>query len=172
MFHALISSPLGDILLAADADSLTGLYFTDQRDCPRMPGLVAASEVVSQPSAGMLRGRAARTLKARPAGDAHAMGRLFDEGGPPAIRGPAVPSAASPRLLPEDMPAGAEAVLKRTRDELDQYWHGERRVFDMPLNPRGTPFQKRVWQALLDVPCGATLSYGELGEHAGLGSGH
>lgn len=172
-FHALVSSPLGDILLAADAHSLTGLYFTDQRDCPHLPGLIAVAGVVSQPSAGTVRGRIGRSLKAVRASDPTATDDLFatDASAPtPNLAPPSGP--ASMRLVQTDMPAEALAVLNQTRRQLDEYWQGKRQVFDVSLAPQGTPFQEKIWQALLDVPCGATLSYGELGQHAGLGTGH
>jgi AraC family transcriptional regulator of adaptative response/methylated-DNA-[protein]-cysteine methyltransferase len=41
------------------------------------------------------------------------------------------------------------------------------RVFDLPLDPRGTPFQRRVWQALREVPAGSTASYGEVARRIG-----
>jgi len=174
-FHALLSSPLGDILLSADAHCLTGLYFTDQRDCPQVPGLaaVSASDIVSRPSAGIVRGRAARTLKAVRAGSAPATGELFPVDAPvPRAGGASTGQAAAPRLLQAGTPAGALAVMEQACQELDEYWRGGRLVFGVPLAPRGTAFQKRIWQALLDVSYGATLSYGELGERAGLGAGH
>ena len=40
-------------------------------------------------------------------------------------------------------------------------------AFDLPLAPRGTPFQQRVWQALLEIPYGHTTSYSELAERIG-----
>ncbi len=46
--------------------------------------------------------------------------------------------------------------------QLHEYFAGRRRQFDIPLNLRGTPFQMKVWNALLDIPLGATVSYGEL----------
>ncbi len=63
-FHALVSSPLGPILLQADEVSLQGLYFADQRDCPRVPGVTPAQASVLKPAEGMLNGRPLRTLKA------------------------------------------------------------------------------------------------------------
>jgi methylated-DNA-[protein]-cysteine S-methyltransferase len=42
-----------------------------------------------------------------------------------------------------------------------------RALFDVPVEPRGTPFQERVWRALLRVPFGATCSYGDLARAAG-----
>jgi methylated-DNA-[protein]-cysteine S-methyltransferase len=47
------------------------------------------------------------------------------------------------------------------RTQLDGYFAGERTEFDLPLHLIGSPFQRKVWQALLDIPCGETRSYGE-----------
>ena len=44
--------------------------------------------------------------------------------------------------------------------QLDEYFSGERKHFDLPLAPKGTNFQKQVWQALTEIPCGDTKSYG------------
>ncbi|MGB6007880.1 methylated-DNA--[protein]-cysteine S-methyltransferase [Castellaniella sp.] len=174
LFHALLSSPLGDILLSAHEHCLTGLYFTDQRDCPHLPGLAAVSEseIVSRPSAGVVRGRAARSLRAIRADSASATGELFPADALIGIDATPASQPAALRLLQADTPAGALVVLEQTLRELDEYWRGGRKVFGVSLDPQGTAFQKRIWQALLDVPCGATLSYGELGERAGLGAGH
>jgi methylated-DNA-[protein]-cysteine S-methyltransferase len=46
--------------------------------------------------------------------------------------------------------------------ELDSYFNRGLQRFSVPLDMRGTPFQKRVWQALLDIPYGQTRSYGEI----------
>ena len=51
--------------------------------------------------------------------------------------------------------------------QLDEYFAGERRRFDLPLAPRGTEFQRRVWRALTEIPYGKTTSYGELARHIG-----
>ena len=58
------------------------------------------------------------------------------------------------QILPE--------VLQRTVRELDEYFRGERRDFDIPLLLAGSDFQKRVWQQLPRIPYGQTASYGEL----------
>jgi AraC family transcriptional regulator of adaptative response/methylated-DNA-[protein]-cysteine methyltransferase len=44
--------------------------------------------------------------------------------------------------------------------QLDEYFAGERREFDIPLDPVGTPFQKEVWEALRRIPYGRTITYG------------
>jgi methylated-DNA-[protein]-cysteine S-methyltransferase len=59
-------------------------------------------------------------------------------------------------------------VLGRTRRQLTEYFAGERRDFDLPLAPQGTPFQRRVWSALLDIPYGETASYGEVARRLAL----
>ena len=47
------------------------------------------------------------------------------------------------------------------RTQLEEYFAGRRREFDLPLHPIGTAFQQRVWAALLDIPYGETTSYGK-----------
>ena len=52
--------------------------------------------------------------------------------------------------------------LRDARKQLDEYFAGKRSAFDLPLALRGTPFQMKVWRALLQIPFGATASYGEI----------
>ncbi len=51
--------------------------------------------------------------------------------------------------------------------ELEEYFAGERREFTMPLDLRGTAFQKRCWKALLSIPYGETRSYGDIAKMIG-----
>lgn len=51
--------------------------------------------------------------------------------------------------------------------QLDAYFAGERRTFDLDLTPRGTDFQLRVWTLLQEIPWGETISYSELARRAG-----
>jgi methylated-DNA-[protein]-cysteine S-methyltransferase len=51
--------------------------------------------------------------------------------------------------------------------QLTQYFGGERTEFDLRLSLHGTPFQRRVWTALQDIPYGQTISYGELADRIG-----
>jgi methylated-DNA-[protein]-cysteine S-methyltransferase len=53
------------------------------------------------------------------------------------------------------------------REQADAYFAGDLREFDLPLAPAGTEWQRAVWDALLDVPYGTTLSYGELAARLG-----
>ena len=57
--------------------------------------------------------------------------------------------------------------LRRARGELAEYFGGERKHFDIPLSPEGTPFQRSVWKAISGVGFGETISYGELARRAG-----
>lgn len=57
--------------------------------------------------------------------------------------------------------------LNRLRDWLDDYFAGAIRPFELPLDLGGTPFQQRVWRALVDIPVGTTTSYAALAAHIG-----
>lgn len=54
---------------------------------------------------------------------------------------------------------GDNAVLQQLRNELGEYFGGQRRDFGVPISLQGTPFQQRVWQALQEIPSGTTQSY-------------
>ncbi|MDD2484357.1 MAG: methylated-DNA--[protein]-cysteine S-methyltransferase [Eubacteriales bacterium] len=55
-------------------------------------------------------------------------------------------------------------LLKRAAEELREYFNGERREFSLPLAPKGTDFQQKVWKALLSIPYGETRSYKQIAE--------
>lgn len=54
------------------------------------------------------------------------------------------------------------ALFQKTKMQLGQYFEGKRTEFELPLLLIGTGFQKKVWNALLQIPCGKTLSYSKL----------
>ncbi|MBR5061997.1 MAG: methylated-DNA--[Prevotella sp.] len=58
-------------------------------------------------------------------------------------------------------------VIEETRHQLDEYFLGKRFGFDIPLIFVGTDFQKQVWNELLNVPYGVTISYAELARRIG-----
>jgi methylated-DNA-[protein]-cysteine S-methyltransferase len=58
--------------------------------------------------------------------------------------------------------AADDPILDEARRQLDEYFAGRRRRFDLPLHQVGTSFQSTVWRALGDVPWGTATSYGEL----------
>jgi len=71
-------------------------------------------------------------------------------------------SPRHPMRRTDDWHEGSSAVLDETRDQLDDYFAGRRRTFDLPLAPHGTGFQQQVWLALRDIPYGETISYAQL----------
>jgi methylated-DNA-[protein]-cysteine S-methyltransferase len=70
---------------------------------------------------------------------------------------------------PLDAPVDAQhPYIAQARAELDAYWRaGPRSKFSVPLDAQGTPFQRAVWQALLDIPAGRTCSYAAVAAAAG-----
>ena len=61
----------------------------------------------------------------------------------------------------------SEPVLERLAQQLERYYAGELREFELPLEPLGTDFQLRVWSELRRIPWGRTISYGELATRIG-----
>ncbi len=59
------------------------------------------------------------------------------------------------------------SALKEATLQLQEYFEGKRKEFSFKLNPKGTDFQQRVWQALLKIPFGKTTSYLELSKQLG-----
>jgi methylated-DNA-[protein]-cysteine S-methyltransferase len=59
------------------------------------------------------------------------------------------------------------ALIREACRQLSQYFNGQRRDFDLPLNPQGTAFQKFVWQALLMIAYGQTKTYGQIAAEIG-----
>ena len=75
---------------------------------------------------------------------------------------------ASITVLDSKKPIGTiPVVLKEAVQQLQEYFDGERTVFTFKLNPSGTDFQKKVWDALLEIPFGKTISYLDLSKRLG-----
>ncbi len=66
--------------------------------------------------------------------------------------------------LPKD---SQNTVVKQTIVQLDEYFSQERKKFDLPIQPVGSDFQKKVWRALLDISHGQTVSYKQQAEALG-----
>ncbi|WP_260620483.1 methylated-DNA--[protein]-cysteine S-methyltransferase [Gordonibacter massiliensis (ex Traore et al. 2017)] len=64
----------------------------------------------------------------------------------------------------QTLPGAARAteLTNRAANQLQEYFAGKRRAFDLPLAPAGTDFQKRVWKAVADVPYGETRTYSDV----------
>lgn len=104
-----IPSPLGDILLRAENDALTGVYFVGQKYFP------------------------------------HADAASLEQSPPARYR-----------------------VLQQAREQLDEYFAGERLEFTLRLWMRGDAFQRDVWEQLAQIPYGETVSYGDIARRLGL----
>lgn len=60
---------------------------------------------------------------------------------------------------------------KKAHEQLLEYFAGKRKIFDLPLAPQGTDFQKKVWKALTEIPYGETRTYGEVAAAVGVPKG-
>ena len=58
-------------------------------------------------------------------------------------------------------------LLKKASQQLKDYFEGKRKIFELPLSPKGTDFQQSVWKALLEIPFGETRSYGDIAKRIG-----
>lgn len=58
-------------------------------------------------------------------------------------------------------------LLCEAKKQLGEYFQGTRHAFDLPLNPKGTPFQQSVWRELRKIPYGKTATYGEIAAKIG-----
>ncbi len=67
-----------------------------------------------------------------------------------------------PPVAPEGPPEPHHPLLQVAVRQISEYFAGARRAFELPLEPRGTPFQLRVWDLLVQIPYGETRTYGEL----------
>jgi len=77
-----------------------------------------------------------------------------------------LPGQPLPRLMPHQTP-----LLERAEGQIMEYLNHQRQVFDLPLSPAGTDFQKKVWAALSDIPYGQTRSYGDIARRIGCPGG-
>ena len=80
---------------------------------------------------------------------------LYMQDGRRPVAVPGAPGSATPSRSPS------------CASQLGEYFAGDRREFDLPLAPAGSEFQRRVWEALREIPYGETESYGELAERIG-----
>ncbi len=69
--------------------------------------------------------------------------------------------------LPPTVARNDHPVLSKTIGQLNEYFSGRRRMFDLPVRPVGTAFQQSVWQELLTIPFGETRSYAEIARRVG-----
>ena len=89
---------------------------------------------------------------------------LLGDGG--ALRGLYMQEGRKPGTVSRGWARDPEAFAA-VREQLGEYFAGDRRSFDLPLEPAGSPFQLQVWRALREIDYGETLSYGELARRIG-----
>ncbi|MFT8316554.1 MAG: methylated-DNA--[protein]-cysteine S-methyltransferase [Clostridium sp.] len=70
-------------------------------------------------------------------------------------------------IIPEDVNIEETPLLKKANEELQEYFSGKRKNFDLPLEAEGTDFQRKVWKALQEIPYGETCSYKDIAENIG-----
>lgn len=70
-------------------------------------------------------------------------------------------------LAPADVDIRETPLLKEAKAQLDAYFAGRLKAFELPLAPAGTEFQMKVWNALCTIPYGETITYGQLAERIG-----
>jgi methylated-DNA-[protein]-cysteine S-methyltransferase len=77
------------------------------------------------------------------------------------------PSHGKARRPEPDWRESTRGPVAEAIRQLREYFAGRRSDFDLPLAPQGTAFQKTVWDRLLEIPYGETISYGELARRVG-----
>lgn len=201
-YYASMPSPLVPLLIQSDGLALSGLYFIGQKDCPDVEGFAPMRPGRFDPKAGEYQGQPIRKLKAvRPEEQSADLFPFENPGFEDAARVhakpvPSRPASAASGWVPGHMgrpeagqargdsacaplvpmqagtPVAAMALFEQTQVEMREYFEGKRQVFDVPLRPQGTKFQQKVWQALMQIPYGKLVSYGDIAREAGLSSGH
>lgn len=94
------------------------------------------------------------------------LGRLFVQGDGQFVTGLYLPGQKSWRGA-DTAGRQSDAAFVAARKQLAEYFAGERRQFDVPVRLAGTPFQLRVWQELVRIPFGTTITYAELARRIG-----
>ncbi|KNC18607.1 hypothetical protein AC792_11120 [Arthrobacter sp. RIT-PI-e] len=149
-FSVSVPSPFGPLRVVATEDAVVGLYHEDH-DPPPDPGLL---------------GRPVGTTVDTVTVEEH---RRPDDAAGTQDRG-AVREERTDGMDRGDrvvVPAPVEELLIRVAAQLKEYLAGGRTAFDLPLVPRGTAFQQRVWSALAEIPYGERRSYGQIASALG-----
>ncbi len=94
------------------------------------------------------------------------LGSLFIQGDGEFVTGLYLPRHKG-WIGPEAAWQQADAPFAAVREQLTEYFAGERQQFDVPLRLAGTPFQQRVWRELVEIPFGSTITYAELARRVG-----
>jgi DtxR family Mn-dependent transcriptional regulator len=107
-----------------------------------------------------------------PTADLVLVGPLYIEAGPCGVSHLAFLNSERPKLPPDALTearetgAGSDLLALAVR-QLEEYFSGSRRAFDLSLDMRGTEFRRRIWSAIAAIPFGVTASYAEIAAAAG-----
>ncbi len=82
-----------------------------------------------------------------------------------------LPNRRPPDPSSEPLSPRATQGMRTVRQQLNEYFSGKRRAFDVPLRPVGSSFERQVWNKLLEIPYGDTASYGAIAIALGLING-
>ena len=77
------------------------------------------------------------------------------------------PSDGLSKSFPRTADVSGDPIIAQCARELDEYFSGTRKTFDLPLMPEGTPFREKVWAELQRIPYGEAISYAELARRTG-----
>ena len=72
-----------------------------------------------------------------------------------------------PMIMAHEAGGLESQILEKNIQQLTEYFEGQRKVFELPLDPDGTEFQKRVWQKLSEIPYGTTRAYKDIAVELG-----
>ncbi len=73
-----------------------------------------------------------------------------------------ITSILFPENKPSETPDNPDRIIIDCITQLNEFFQGQRKIFDLPLKPYGTQFQKRVWDKVYEIPFGETASYGDV----------
>ncbi|SRR5258706_11292040 len=73
-----------------------------------------------------------------------------------------------PTLHATSIQLGAPPIVRQTKEQIDEFFAGERQVFTVPVFMRGSEFQREVWKQLTAIPYGEIVSYGTIAQRMGL----
>lgn len=166
LYSALLDSSLGQIVLQASSQGLSGLYFAGQKDCPPLPGLPKAQGGALDPRAGQQAGRPIHSMRLK---------HSERSGNAALLPGTApVEWVGSTLSFIGTSPASSvHAIFEQTQAQLANYFQGVQKDFSLTLDLRqGTDFQRAVWKTLLEIPYGDCWSYGQVARAAGYGPGY
>ena len=95
------------------------------------------------------------------------LGDIFLVASSAGLRGLHFEKQKVPMVTSSSTKGAATHLLNQAEQQLNEYFRGDRKSFDVPLEMQGTSFQKSVWKALVQIPFGKTISYAELAQRIG-----